>query len=75
MQANHFFRVRQPALIILAATMLIGASSTWAASGQFTYVTGRVELTTTSSSVPVQAMAGTEVNPGDRIVTFLIVIL
>ena len=57
------------AIIIATLFGAFGTSGAWAANGVFTYVIGRVEVTSVSSSTPVQARAGTEVNTGDLIVT------
>ena len=78
MQAANFYRVRSlksmrpftlTAIIIANLCGAFGASAAWAANGVFSYVTGRVEVISVSSSTPVQARAGTEVNTGDLIVT------
>lgn len=70
MQANHFFRVRPNALAMLVAASISGAFGTsvaWAASGQFTYVTGDVQVNVGGRLIKV--MVGTEVNPGDLVIT------
>ena len=66
MQASNYCGVRslklmRPATLapIIIATLYgaLGTSGAWAANGVFTYVIGRVEVTSVSSSTPVQARA------------------
>lgn len=59
-------RVTRIAVVVLAS---LGATTgALAESGRFTYVTGNVQITTVDGKL-FQATAGTEVNPGDLIVT------
>jgi len=67
MQASTKFHPRIRALA-LAAMLLGGSSTVFAASGQFTFVTGNVFILK-GGSTQIQASAGTEVNAGDIVVT------
>ena len=72
MQATRFFLFRPmrpiaPAIVVVASVFLSGAPGAFAQSGQFTYVTGNVQVQSPGGFL--QARAGTEVNPGDIIVT------
>lgn len=67
MQASTSFQPRIRALA-LAAMLLGGSSTVFAASGQFTFVTGNVFILK-GGSTQIQAAAGTEVNAGDIVVT------
>ncbi|MEO8101151.1 MAG: FecR domain-containing protein [Betaproteobacteria bacterium] len=67
MQAFRSFRVVPIALAFVAIAILCGATGAHAQSGRFTFVTGNV--TVQSQGRLLQAMTGTEVNPGDIIVT------
>ena len=78
MQASHFCRAMSlklmrpttlTAMIFASLYGALGTSGAWAANGVFTYVVGKVEVTSVSSSTPAQARAGTEVNTGDLIIT------
>jgi hypothetical protein len=55
-------------LSALAALGALGSSAAQGASGNFTFVTGEVSLTRANGQ-RVAALRGTEVNPGDSIVT------
>ncbi len=62
--------LNNPRTLFAVATLFIGALSSatvMAASGQFSYVTGDVFVE--SQGKRVQAVRGTEVNPGDLVVT------
>ncbi len=70
MQAFHFFQMRPNTLAMLVAASIAGTFGTsvaWAASGQFTYVTGDVQISVGGRLI--KATVGTEVNPGDLVIT------
>ena len=68
MQASSLFsRICPITRVVVAIAFLSATSGAFAQSGRFTYVTGNV--TVQSQGRLLQAMAGTEVNPGDVIVT------
>ena len=67
MQASSFLHVRPIALVLMVIASLSGATGAFAQSGRFTFVTGNVQVQSAGGSV--QARSGTEVNPGDIIVT------
>jgi hypothetical protein len=68
MKKNRNIAHRFTPSLLVAAFTLATTQAAWAASGQFTFVTGDVRVVTAGNRT-VPATRGMEVNPGDLIIT------